>query len=41
MAKSPAEKLEERVQIISDAIALKEPARVPNGVRVNTFPYFA
>lgn len=41
MAKTPAEKLEERVQIISDAVSLKEPARVPNGVRVNTFPYFA
>ncbi len=41
MSKSPAEKLEERVRLISDAIALREPSRVPNGIRVNTFPYHA
>ena len=40
MQMTAAEKYAERVQIIEDAVALKEPARVPNGVRVSAFPYY-
>ena len=40
MQMTSAEKYAERVQIIEDAVALRESSRVPNGVRVSAFPYY-
>ena len=37
---NPAEKYQERMQLIEDSIALKETSRVLNGVRVNAYPFF-
>ena len=33
------EKLKERQQIIAEAVELKTPKRVPNGIRVNAYPF--
>lgn len=37
---TPAEKYEERVNLIEDTIALKETPRVVNAIRVNSYPYY-
>jgi len=41
MTMTPAEKLNERVQLIEDTLALKETSRVLNAVRVDAYPYHA
>ena len=40
MTITPAEKFEERVNLIEDTIALKETPRVVNAIRVNSYPYY-
>jgi len=37
---TPTQKYNERLQIIEEAISLGEPFRVPNGIRVNAYPFF-